>query len=222
MLQAVIFDMDGVLIDSHPVALAMMRECAARNRIPLDDDDYRAWLFMSARPFWEAMQRKHTLPRDIEFYLDDYNVEEEIRRYATLQPIPGVVPLIERLAAAGLRMAVATSASQRRAAAVVAHFGLVEQLNTIVGAEDVSRHKPHGDVYFEAARRLGVLPENCLAIEDTATGVEAARRASMRVVGYRGCGSAGEMLGEADLVVDDFQKLSVPMLAAILQVGRDA
>ncbi|MCE9552371.1 MAG: HAD family phosphatase [Planctomycetes bacterium] len=213
MLQAVIFDMDGVLIDSHPVALAMMRECAARNRIPLDDDDYRDWLSMS-----EAMLRKHSLPRAIEFYLEDYNVEEEIRRYATLRPIAGVVPLIERLAVAGLLMAVATSASQRRATAVVGYFGLERSLSTIVGAGDVTRHKPHGDVYLEAARRLGVLPGNCVAIEDTANGVEAARRASMRVVGYCGPGSAGETLNDADLVIDDFEKLSVGMIVHCLQI----
>lgn len=215
MLQAVIFDMDGVLIDSHPVALAMMRECALRNGIPLDDDDYRAWLSMSARPFWETMQRKHALPREVEFYLDDYNVEEEIRRYATLEPIPGVVPLVERLAAAGLRKAVATSASQRRAADVVAHLGLAGHLSTIVAAGDVTRHKPHGDVYLEAARRLGVSPECCIAIEDTANGVEAARRASMRVVGYRGPGSAGDTLADADLVTDDFETLGVDILREI-------
>ena len=209
---AVIFDMDGVLIDSHPVALSMMRECAARNGIPLDAEDYRAWLFMSARPFWEAMQKKHALPHNIDFYLADYNVDEEIRRYATLEPIPGVVGLIERLAAEGLRLAVATSASQRRAAAVVDYFGLSELLTTIVAAGDVKNHKPHPDVYLEAARRLNVRPEHCLAIEDTAGGVESACRAGLRVLGYTGPGSAGQTLLNANLVIDDFATLSVDMV----------
>lgn len=211
-MQGVIFDMDGVLIDSHPVALGMMRECAQRNGIPLDAEDYRDWLFMSARPFWEAMGKKHALKQGIEFYLADYNVDEEIRRYEQLEPIPGVVGLIERLAADGLRLAVATSASQRRAAAVVAQFGLAKWLTTIVAAGDVMNHKPHGDVYLEAARRLSVPPQHCLAIEDTASGVQAARRAGMRVVGYTGPGSAGQPLCDADLVVDDFTALSVNML----------
>lgn len=215
MIHAVIFDMDGVLIDSHPVALAMMRECAQRNRIPLDADDYRTWLFMSARPFWEAMRQKHSLPSEVEYYISDYNVEEEIRRYAMLQPIPGVVPLIERLSAAGLRMGVATSASQRRAAAVVANFGLGSHLTTIVAAGDVQRHKPHGDVYLEAARRLGIPPENCIAIEDTINGVEAARRAKMRVIGYHGPGSAGELLAEADIEIEDFDQLSLKIFEAL-------
>jgi len=217
MLQAVIFDMDGVLIDSHSVALAMMRECAGRNAIPLDETDYRAWLFMSARPYWEAMRRKHLLPRDTEFYLADYDVDEEIRRYSTLQPIPGIVPLIEQLSAAGLCLGVATSASQRRACAVVKQFGLANYLTIIVGAEDVTRHKPHGDVYAEAARRLSAAPARCVAIDDTSNGVLAARNASMRVVGYHGPGSARETLAHADLVIDDFSSLSLETLRLLIR-----
>jgi len=215
LLQAVIFDMDGVLIDSHPVALGMMRECAARNAIPLDEDDYRDWLHMSACPFWETMRVKHGLPRDIEFYLADYNVAEEIRRYGDLEPIPGVVALIERIAAAGTPMAVATSASQQRAAAVASNFGLENYLATIVGAGDVVRHKPHGDVYVEAVRRLCATPAACVAIEDTDGGVESARRAGLRVVGYNGPGSAGQGLSAADLLIDDFSGLSISDLISL-------
>jgi HAD superfamily hydrolase (TIGR01509 family) len=201
-----------VLIDSHPVALAMLRECAARNAIPLDDEDYRAWLFMSARPFWEAMRRKHGLTRDVHYYLADYNAEEEIRRYAQLKPIPGVIGLIERLAVAGIPLAVATSASQRRAAAVVAQFGVAERFSVIVAAGDVQNHKPHADVYIEAARRLNVSAAQCVAIEDTESGVEAARRAGMKVVGYTGPGSARQSLRETALIVDDFTLLPVNLL----------
>jgi len=215
MLQAVIFDMDGVLIDSHPLALTMMRECAARNAIPLDEDDYRAWLYMSARPFWEAMRQKHQLPRGVNFYLADYNVEEEIRRYGHLKPIPGVVALIERIADAGLRIGVATSASHRRATAVVNDFGLARFLTTIIAAGDVTNHKPHGDVYVEAARRLDAPPVSCVAIEDTDSGVEAARRAGMRVLGYNGPGSAEQRLAAADLLIDDFSQLSVSDLLSL-------
>jgi HAD superfamily hydrolase (TIGR01509 family) len=210
--QAVIFDLDGVLIDSHPVALAMMRECAARNSIPLDDDDYRAWLFMSARPFWEAMRHKYALPQAVDFYLADYNVEEEIRRYIQLEPIPGVVGLVERLTSAGVPLAVATSASHRRAAAVISQFGLAQHFATIVAAADVTNHKPHPEVYLEAARRADVAPPNCVAIEDTASGVEAARGAGMRTVGYTGPGSAGQELRAADLIVDDFSALPLDLL----------
>jgi len=216
-MPSVLFDMDGVVIDSQPVASRMMRETAARLGIPMSEEDFAAWAGLSGNQFWTLMRSRHNLPEPIEFYRAAYDVAEEIRRYADLAPVEGAVELMDALAAAGVRLALATSGSARRMNAVLDLFGMQDRFAAKVCADDVAVSKPEPEIFLTAARRLGAPPARCVVIEDSTHGLEAARRAGMRTIGFTGCLTPGHDLSAADLVIDSLRKLDVATVRKLIE-----
>ena len=212
-MEAVLFDMDGVVIDSQPVSNQMMRDCAARLELPLDEEDFAAWAGLSGPQFWELMQAKHDLPEPIGFYRGHYDVDEEIRRYASLTPVAGLVDLLGRLA--DVPRALATSGSAYRMNAVLDLFGLQDLFAAKVSVDDVTESKPNPEIFLLAAERLSVRPERCVVIEDSEHGVEAACRAGMKCIGFAGCLSPGHDLRKADVIVDHMNAITDDLLRSL-------
>lgn len=178
---AVLFDMDGTMLESERLLRDAWRQAAAEQQVAADD---ALWLGMvglseSASQAWlhrhlpaataAALRlRAHALYR---------------RRAAGGLPVkPGLVDLLRALCAAGLPRAVVTSTAHARALERLQASGLLPWFAFVVGGDDVARPKPAADPYRLAARRLGVDPRRCLAIEDSITGVRAALAAGMDVV----------------------------------------
>jgi HAD superfamily hydrolase (TIGR01509 family) len=99
-----------------------------------------------------------------------------------MQPLPGLVSLLQETRQAGMSLAVATAAGNENIDFVMNGLALWDYFDAVVGADDVARGKPHPDLFLLAAKRLNVSPEHCLVFEDALTGIEAARRAGMAVI----------------------------------------
>jgi HAD superfamily hydrolase (TIGR01509 family) len=133
-----------------------------------------------------------------------------------LEPLAGTVALLEQLAGAGLRLAVATAAPPLNRDFVLDGLRLRARFDRIIGAEDVTRGKPHPDIYLAAARALGVEPHACVAFEDAVNGILSAKAAGMFAVGVTTVAPEAALLDAgADWIVRDF--LTLPLdLAALL------
>jgi beta-phosphoglucomutase family hydrolase len=200
VIEAVLWDLDGVLVDT------------ARFH-------YQAWrqLFDElGRGFGEEeFRRTFGLRNDLIFReeLPDTSAEEVerlsehkealFRQFAagSVVPLPGALELVRRTREAGRRMALVTSTPRANIDFVLGQIGLADAFETIVAAEDVSRGKPDPEGYLLAARRLGVPPERCLVIEDAPGGIEAGRRAGMHTLAVATTHSR-EQLTAADTIVD--------------------
>jgi HAD superfamily hydrolase (TIGR01509 family) len=127
-----------------------------------------------------------------------------------LTPLPGVMDWIERLATAGWRQAIASSAPRANVETMARALGIAGRMGALVSAEDVRHGKPDPEVFLVTAGRLGVAPVRCVVVEDAAAGIEAARRGGMRSVGV-GTGSlaAADVVAPslADLPRDTFERL---------------
>lgn len=137
-------------------------------------------------------------------------VRRMLARYETGLPVvEGAVAAVHALAAAGLRLAVASSSNRELIDAVLRRLDLDAVFGVTVSSEEVARGKPAPDVYLEAARRLETPPERCAAIEDSASGIRAAHAAGMRVIAYpnRHYPPAENVLGLADVVLDSLDEL---------------
>jgi HAD superfamily hydrolase (TIGR01509 family) len=144
-------------------------------------------------------------------------VRRMLARYETDLPVvPGAVKAVQRLAAAGLRLALASSSNRELIDAVLRRLDLASVFEVTVSSEEVARGKPAPDVYLEAARRLGVPAARCVAIEDSASGIRAAHAAGMRVVAYpnRHYPPPPDVLALADAVVDSLGKLTDEVVAS--------
>ncbi len=179
---AVIFDLDGVLVDTEPWWHGVRVDWAAARGRTWTDDDSRACMGRSSREWAEVMRERLEIDvplADIEAAI----VEALVTRYATREVpiVPGAAAAAAAIAAR-LPVAIASSAHPAMIRAALSATGLADLFRVVVSSDDVAAGKPAPDVYLEAAHRLGVDPSLCLVIEDSLNGVLAGRAAGMRVV----------------------------------------
>lgn len=178
---AVVFDMDGVLIDSEQVwdevREALARETGAR----YDADAQRAMMGMSA-PEWSAFMEQLGVPGP-PGAIDAEVVRRMQARYRERLPlVDGAAEAVRRLHDAGLTLAVASSSNRVLIDGVLEASGLAPLFAAWVSSEEVARGKPSPDVYLEACRRVGVAPERAVAVEDSHSGIRSARAAGLTVL----------------------------------------
>lgn len=176
---AVIFDMDGVLVDSEPLAMEAMRRVMAHHGVPYSEADNEEFLGRTTPETCRVLRARHGLSASegelARHYLD-------LRIALTRERIPampGVPAVLERIRAAGYRLALASSAEPDAVAATVDVLGLGPLLEAVVSGDQVARGKPAPDIFLEAARRLDVAPGRCLVVEDSRNGLLAAKAAGM-------------------------------------------
>jgi HAD superfamily hydrolase (TIGR01509 family) len=207
--EGVIFDMDGVLIDSHPVhKKAWSRLLASLNK-PASEEELD--FVMEGRKREEIL--RHFLgdlsPEQIQEYgrlKNDLYRESE----GDLRVVSGVVEFLDSLQAGGIRMAVATSASSPRAHDILDLLGLLSRFRAVVTANDVGRGKPDPEIYVRAANQLNIVPRNVLVVEDAISGVMGAKSAGMKCLGIAGNGRRDKLReAGADCVITDYHQISL-------------
>ncbi len=181
----VIFDCDGVLVDSEPIANEVGAEWITSLGWSMDADEARArFLGLSDSAMFTLIEQK--IGRSITAEEIAQNHERITARFAAeLQAIPGVVAVVEDLAARSIPLAVASSGERAKILTNLAKVGLLNYFGAqISSANEVAKAKPAPDVYLLAARKAGFVPSECLAIEDSPNGVLAAVRAGIQVIGF--------------------------------------
>ncbi len=210
---AVIFDMDGVLIDSGAHHRAAWRALLDELGVGPAEPDY--WRLTIGRPSIEAVPL--LLGRETSWAEAQRlaaRKQEHYRRLASEGPalVRGVAAFVAELAVRSVPRAVATSAARRDVEALLTRGGLRDRFEVVVAAEDVRRGKPDPEVYLLAARRMGVAAERCLVFEDAVVGVQAARSAGMRAIGVSTAHTESELTSAgAERAVEDFEGMTWPV-----------
>jgi HAD superfamily hydrolase (TIGR01509 family) len=180
-IEAVVFDLDGVLVDSEHV-WDEVREELARERGGRWHDHAQADMMGMSSTEWSQYMHEVIGLAETPQEIDDEVVRRMLARYATELPlIDGAVEAVERLAGS-FRLGLASSSNRELIDVALAESGLGAFFEATVSSEEVAHGKPSPDVFLEAARRLSVPPGRCAAIEDSANGIRAAHAARMRVV----------------------------------------
>lgn len=209
MLRGVVFDMDGVLIDSHKAHLHAWRMFLSEVGRKASDEDMQ--FVLDGRKRQEILT--HFLGDLSEQELADYSRRKE-RHFMDVADrvclMPGVVRILDALRHSGILMAVATSASSVRAHSMLGRFGLTSCFEAIVTGNDVTRGKPDPAIFAVAAAHLAPVPADLIAIDDAVSGIKAARRAGLRCIGM-GASDRADQLRDAgaELVLKDFDGLHV-------------
>jgi HAD superfamily hydrolase (TIGR01509 family) len=183
VIAAVVFDLDGVIIDSEQVWAAVREQLVADWGGIDRPEAQRAMMGMSSLEWTRYMHEQLALPQPPE-EIGAEVLRRMLERYRDELPlIDGAVEVVRTLAAK-LPLAVASSSNRPLIDAVLETAGITSCFAATVSSEEVPRGKPAPDVYLEAARRLGIEPERCAAVEDSASGIRAAHAAGMTVVAY--------------------------------------
>jgi HAD superfamily hydrolase (TIGR01509 family) len=203
-IEAVVFDMDGVLVDTEHLWDEVREELTAEWGGRYTPEAQRAMMGMSSRE-WSRYLHEIVGLREQPETINAEVVRRMLALYEVQLPVvPGAVGAVRRLHGEGLRLAVASSSNRELIDAVLRRLELTDLFAVTVSSEEVARGKPAPDVYLEAARRLGVAPSRCAAIEDSASGIRAAHAAGMRVLAYpnRHYPPPAEALALADSMLD--------------------
>lgn len=181
-IQAAIFDLDGVLIDSERLAFQVWKEIVEQYGGRLDEGAFPNMVGMTA----EETARYCMEYAGITFDLEEgcaqawRGVIERLGRQ--IDPLPGATALVRELAERGIPLAIASNSPAHYIENALHGLGLLPFFPVRVGVDQVSEGKPAPEVYVTAARRLGATPERCLAVEDSRVGMQAALAAGMRVL----------------------------------------
>ena len=208
---AVVFDMDGVLLDSEPIGYEAMRQVMTAQGAPYDEAENDEFVGRTTTESFRILRERRSLRPGIEELLRQF-CEAKIRLiYESARPLPGVPDVLERVRAVGYRLALASSAELPIIAATVETLGLLGCFELRVSGEEVPRGKPAPDVFLEAARRLALAPRDCLVVEDSRNGLLAARAAGMRCAVVPCSATLGHDFTEAD-----YRLRSLPDLLPLL------
>ena len=213
MTQAVVFDLDGVLLQSEEVWDAVRERYVRERGGRYDEEVQRAMIGMSAPEWSRFLHEEAGVPDDPEAINRDV-VARMLESYRRKLPLlPGAAEAVRRTAAA-FPLALASSSNREVFEAVLELAGLADCFRATVSSEEVERGKPAPDVYLEAARRLGVAPELCTAVEDSQAGIRSAKSAGMRVVAIPNASYPPDdaALALADTVVRSLDELTVAAL----------
>lgn len=215
MLRGVVFDMDGVLIDSHPAHRAAWKAFLEALGRTVADSELDIILDGGKRE--EIL--KHFLGELSSEQTAEYGKrKDEIlqNRCTRLEPMAGVVEFLDLLSQSGVRVALATSAGKHRTLHTLEELRLAHYFETIVTGDDVSAGKPDPSIYRLAAARLQEVPAHLVAIEDAVSGVKAARSAGLRCAAIAHNGRANSLRqAGANPIVEDFRSLSLMKLQGL-------
>jgi HAD superfamily hydrolase (TIGR01509 family) len=215
MMRAVLWDLDGTLVDSAEFHWLSWRDTMAAEGVTI-----------TYQQFLESFGQKNEriLPGWLGPGADADRIrrvgdakEAEYRRLAGVHgliPLPGAAAWVRRLHAQGWRQVIASSAPRENVGVMLRALALDDMFDAVVSAEDVNKGKPDPQVFLAAATRVGVPPERCVVVEDAAVGVEAARRAAIKCIGV----NRNTRL-DADLAVSSLEELPDDAFARLIAPG---
>lgn len=221
MLEAIIFDMDGVLVDSEYTYFQSKSQILSEAGHEVEDSYHFQFMGTTSDYMWEKMKQEFSLPLSVAEYIQQMTaLRQAMIKRDGIRVIPHVQEFVKGLSQAGLKLAVASSSSLAEIKVNLAEIGLSEYFSEVVSTEEVEHSKPAPDVYLAAAERIGIMPENCLGIEDTKNGTGAVRNAGMVCVGFANPAFPKQDLAFADRVVSSFAELDADLLTKIYQKVR--
>jgi HAD superfamily hydrolase (TIGR01509 family) len=219
--KAVIFDMDGVLVDTEPLYFSIARRIFDRLGMHVRTEQLHSFVGVSAATVWETLVREFKLTQQVE-ELVKAEKEEQYRTLSdipSLRPIEGIIPLLEALNERQINLSIASSSPKEIIALILEKTGLSSRFHAVVSGEDVVNGKPHPDIYLRSSEELGIAPGHCVVIEDSPHGVAGAHTAGMMCVGFQNRNSGGQNLSGADLIVTDFLHDNRQKILSLLNIN---
>jgi len=212
MIRAVLFDMDGVIAETEHVHIEAEKQTLLRYGVQITEDELHRYTGTTAKQMFMELIAKYKLDTT---YEKIFREKEQIMfklLEMDAQPVKGVIKLISDLKEKHVKIAVASSSHRRLVQYVLRKLEITQLFDSIISAEDVTHGKPDPEIFLMSAKRLKVSPAECLVVEDAKLGVEAAKKAGMKCLGYRNPHSGNQDLSKADIATDDFCSLDVQKL----------
>lgn len=220
MNKCVIFDMDGVIINSEPIHKICERKMFDLLGITVSEEEHTDMVGATDLTMWNRIEKSQelpiTIPRIIQLKRSIYM--DYLKNEVSLKPIPYVSELIADLQKNEVILALASSSPREQIEYILTILNLKSYFHTIVSGEEVTSGKPHPEIFLKAAQQVKVDPKNCMVIEDSCNGVMAAKKAKMKCIAYSNPDSGIQNLNEATLIIHSFKELSSKYILDLLEI----
>lgn len=213
---AVIFDMDGVMVDTNAFHKKSIGQFVKKYGFELTDEQLRTSVYGRTNTDWITNLFGTLTPEQLKKYADE---KEQLFRNMYepfITPVKGLEAFLEKLVSNNIPRAIATSAPPENVEFVLHHTGLRKYFDIILDERQVTHGKPHPEIYIKTAGALGLPNEQCIVIEDSLSGVTAGRKAGSKVIGVTTTHTPEE-LTEANYIIRDFDELSLSDLHQLLR-----
>lgn len=213
MKKAVIFDMDGVIIDSEPIHFESDKQIMLDYGHVILNEELNNYVGVSNPEMWTKLKEKYNIPATIDELLQrQMDHKKSMFGSRELHPVDGIKELLRALEDSGVQIGLASSSPKEFIELILKNLVITEYFKVIVSGEEVKRSKPAPDIFIKASEMLGVPPLDCIVIEDSEHGVRAAIKAGMYCIGYRNPNSGNQNLTLADIQVSSIKEIDYKKL----------
>lgn len=206
IIETIIFDMDGVIIDSEPIHMMIERELFNEFGLKVSEKEHQSYVGASSNQLWSAMVKKESLnisPQKLSD-LKDKRYLEYLKKVKLLNPMAGVKEVIEQLHKAKMGLAIASSASRIEIEYILKKLELRSYFTCMVSGAELERSKPDPEIFLRVSSLIKTSPEKCCVVEDSRNGVLAAKSAGMKCIGFKNPNSGNQDLSRSDVILDSF------------------
>ncbi len=217
MLKTVIFDMDGVILDSEPLYYEAELKVMEEIGVFLTKEEHDSLVGAPSLEVWKLCKTKLDIPFTAE-ELDDKECQvyiDILKSQSNVEPISGIPELLKELKDKSARIALASSSVVKIIDLVVELLGIRHMFDVLVSGQHVENGKPAPDIFLLAAEKTGSLPEECVVIEDSKNGVLAAKKAGMKCIAFKDPVKNSQDVSLADHIVDDINKLDYNVIEKV-------
>ena len=209
MEKVILFDMDGVLVNTEPLHYQLWKQVFAERGLDIAFEVYKGCIGANGKRLMELVLEHYGVDyrNDETMFNRYYQLKEEHLRYGEIPRIEGVNDTLAHLQARGYRMAVASSSTQDYIELCTDRAGIGHFFDVRFSAQWVKNTKPAPDVFLAAAEKMGAAPEDCVVVEDSTNGTLAAKAAGMRCIGFANPDSGDQDLSAADVLIGSFPEL---------------
>ena len=213
---AVIFDMDGVLVDSNKYILDSFNTILQPHNFSIGHEQFKQYMGITAKGLVEKWKQRYNLAFDENFikeettklqidYIKNHTVDADLLRFLNELKI-NKVPI-----------GIGTGSPRIRAEKILDALKIKEFFSIIVTGDEINEHKPHPEMFLKVSEKLQIEPRKCVVIEDAANGIEAAKRGNMKAIGYLTKYHTKQELGKADMIFNDFSELNLVKIRNLIQ-----
>lgn len=209
MSKVVIFDMDGVVVDTEPTYRKINAEIYKELNVSITLEEQFSFVGNGSKIIWTKIKNKGNLTQSVEELME----MSKNRKYDYLSkidskivPIDGIENLLSMLEANGFTIAMASSSPRKNIETILSKVKLINYFQYIVSGEDVEKGKPNPDIFLKAAEKFKAEAQDCTVIEDSNNGVVGAKAAGMKCVGFRNLNSGNQNIDKADIILNAFDE----------------
>lgn len=208
MLKAVLFDMDGVLVDSEPMHKEAVKRVLSNLGYEFDEKYYEQFIGTTNPYMWKCIREKYKIVENVE-YLNGLvaDMKQVLINENGYRKIDGVYELVKNLHDNGLKLVVASSSPKDYIKQVIEGLGIAKFFDAVVSGEEVPNPKPAPDIFLLAARSVGVSTDECIIFEDSTNGQRAGYNAKIPVIGYVNPGSGKQDLSLCDMLIEGYEEI---------------